>query len=284
MRYLLILIGLIFAKVAGAAETQHRLGFEFGFDSSNSRSGTLSYGFTNENLNVYTSMGSARSEPLAEEASSKNFMIGVGSSSEAFFTYGGEFSSWGLQDELISRNLRFPLGLNWTDWNLIFVPAGGNLKFQNVGLLNREFTVETSSFEFAVDYLGLENWRFGLTAVGYEYSKDLTVLSNARVAQFFTETTLSLTGGIIKNRSALDFTYLLPIADVTVRVGSSTSAIDESVTGFLELDGNWDIDDHLAINLMFGSAKVNDYGLAPASNQDDDSFGYGAMGFSYKFD
>lgn len=228
-----------------AAELPSSATLDFSGDALGSRDVALDFdiGLASGNR-LRAGIGSANIEGDTSSYASDTARIGLNSDPLSKFSYGMSYEWLDRDDNIAADTVRGNLTLRMNDWRWALYPelryitltGTNNNSNLHVGIRNPGAGV-------GVAWAGLENWSFGLKHYRYDFSTDTQTLS--RLNLLSERVTLRIGQEFDDVRTQVYIDRDLPWGGIGVEWTSSTSAIDQTETrvitlnGFIELTRSW---------------------------------------------
>jgi hypothetical protein len=198
---------------------------------------------------------------------------------EMSISFGHE--DWGDDDALTIETLWFGLSLNLGNFSISLMPQKRDIRLQVYESLQwfqrylPYVDLESTDIGLGLTYFGPDGWAFSSTYYKYDYSEDVSRLSeDYRVIFIFPLNTLDLATGLDEYRYSFGVGRLIDDINVNLDLARSRSAVDRNYATVLSLSADIPLSDQLDLSLLGGVQDV-DYS--------DDQILFANLGLSFSW-
>jgi len=184
-------------------------------DGSNYRGLNLDYAL---NFDSRLSLGIGQSRAPQGAVNRQNIDArNIDSWNAGFFSYSGDsfnyaldYEHWSAQGGAISDTFSFSAGYDGLDWGMYVTPELRYIDLYSRRLANgsrRLFEVKGTGLTAGLRYYGWSGWTIGVSASGYSYDRDISVINRVLVQRFLSSDALALAYSFLNSKVSAELDY-----------------------------------------------------------------------------
>jgi len=237
------------------------------FDSGDSRNTFIDLSLSlNKQTQLFLGTGNTTSDESSAGATDdidlEYWNLGISHKFNNTFTMSINGNTTGQGREINTRDIETKMTWATDNWMLSLQP-----QFRKIELLvnppslpSRIIDINSTGIGASVGYLGNKNWEFFFRYDTYDYDRNLQSQIVNFIINRLSSNAFTVASSLIDSSIKLDITRLYDKSDITVSIGKSKSALDNSLLDIASINFNFYHFDPVTLGLEIGGAdsEIND--------------------------
>lgn len=289
---------VVFAKDLAALDAEavdsnlpNEIRFSVMGNSADGRGGTVDgvIYFTDNNYFEYMFGSTRHKDADLGDKSSREWMLGIGTSPKKSISGGLQFAFWGLPDVTEVYSLKIPLNFKipQSGWSILVVPSHAVVTLKNLTIASQTFDSESDddSLQLGIQYETPKDWIFGISVTGHDYEKDYEDLPPLILQRLnaLNSQAMGLAGALVKSRGAVFVTRKFADFDLTVDAFNTEYLLDQSQSKGLGLSLVYYLNNQIKIDGSISRSKTKE-GKIALTDEEKSPYTDISLGLTYTFD